>query len=242
MKNRSLRHLFMPLKNTPFHPQWLVFRNHKQNLAEIGAKVGKDILDIGSGRQTIRRYLLNDCRYLSLDYYQTSTNWYQVQPDVYGDGQRLPFSSGSFDTVLLLDVLEHLPYPDYCLHEVHRVLRPGGSLIIQVPFLYPLHDEPFDFQRWTIYGLRTAARRHNFTVEEEVVFGTSLETAALLSNLALSKTVLSSLQQRHPLAILTLILPGFILCTNLAGWLFSHFGISKNFMPQEYRMIWKKES
>ena len=49
--------------------------------------------------------------------------------DVWGDGQRLPFANGRFDTVLSLEVLEHLPDPDRCVAELARVLAPGGTLL-----------------------------------------------------------------------------------------------------------------
>lgn len=240
MKNRTLRQLIKPLQRTPLHPQWLVFRRRDRNMAQIGTRVGQKILDIGAGRQTIQRHLPDDSQYISLDYYQTSTGWYHVQPSMYGDGQRLPIASNSFDTLLLLDVLEHLPLPELCLSEAYRVLKPEGKLIIQVPFLYPLHDVPLDFQRWTLYGLRAAANRHGFLITEELIFGSPLETAAILSNLALSQTVLNGLQNKHPLALMALLLPGFVLFTNLAAWALSWFELSEPFMPQGYRLTWMK--
>lgn len=59
----------------------------------------------------------------------------------------------SYDTILLLDVLEHIAEPAVLLGEVDRLLRPGGKLILTVPFLYPVHAQPYDFHRYTRYGL-----------------------------------------------------------------------------------------
>lgn len=68
--------------------------------------------------------------------------------------QPLPFESESFDTVLLSDVLEHIPVPLDLCHEIARVLRPGGVLLMNVPFFYRVHEAPHDFYRYTEFALR----------------------------------------------------------------------------------------
>jgi SAM-dependent methyltransferase len=60
---------------------------------------------------------------------------------------------GSFDVVLSTQVLEHVPDPLAALGEFRRVLRSGGSLIATVPFIWEEHETPFDFYRYTRYGL-----------------------------------------------------------------------------------------
>ena len=74
--------------------------------------------------------------------------------EIFADAQSLPFKNKSIDTILLLDVLEHLPRPEECFEEIYRKSKPNGKVIIQVPFLYPIHDAPLDFRRWTQHGLR----------------------------------------------------------------------------------------
>jgi SAM-dependent methyltransferase len=63
------------------------------------------------------------------------------------------FADRSFDTVILSDVLEHLTRPAQVLSEIARVLRPGGYLIMNVPFMYWVHEQPHDYYRYTRYGL-----------------------------------------------------------------------------------------
>jgi len=67
---------------------------------------------------------------------------------------RLPFEDGRFDTVLLSDVLEHIPTPQQLLNEIARVLGDGGKLILNVPFVYNLHEVPHDYYRYTRFGLQ----------------------------------------------------------------------------------------
>jgi SAM-dependent methyltransferase len=78
---------------------------------------------------------------------------------------RLPFANESFDTVLSTEVWEHVEDVGAAARETMRVLRPGGRLIITVPFLYPTHEAPYDFGRFTHFGLRSALVRAGFEVE-----------------------------------------------------------------------------
>jgi len=84
----------------------------------------------------------------------------------------VPVESGSYDTVLCSEVLEHVPYPTTAVEEMSRVLRPGGKLIISVPFLSRLHEEPNDFQRFTEHGLRLLLSDAGFEVEFVESIGT----------------------------------------------------------------------
>lgn len=87
--------------------------------------------------------------------------------DLYADlRERLPLEAESFDTVLMSDVLEHIPNPSALISEVHRILRPGGGIVLNVPFLYWLHEEPYDYYRYTTFGLAHLLESNNFTVRE----------------------------------------------------------------------------
>jgi len=66
----------------------------------------------------------------------------------------LPFADGEFQNVLCMSVLEHLEDPPRAIAEMRRILQPGGHCIISVPFLFPIHDTPGDYWRFTKFGLR----------------------------------------------------------------------------------------
>jgi len=76
----------------------------------------------------------------------------------------LPFADASFDTVLCTQVLEHVENAEQAMAEIARLLRPGGHALVTVPFLYPTHEAPYDFQRFTHHGLAGLARRHGLEV------------------------------------------------------------------------------
>lgn len=85
-----------------------------------------------------------------------------------GDAHTLPFRDASFDVVLCTEVLEHLPEPQRAIDEMFRVLTPGGQLLLTTRFLFPIHDAPHDYFRFTKYGLQYLLRRFDeVRIEEE---------------------------------------------------------------------------
>ena len=236
----KLRSLLAFLKCTPFHPQWFAFRQQRGTQLVVRRHARGLVLDIGCSNKAVAQCLTPECRYVGLDYPDTARHWYHTRPDVFGDAQRLPFADGTIDTVLLLDVLEHLPFPDKALASIVRVLRGGGHLILQVPFIYPIHDAPLDFRRWTLFGLRSSLRELGLVCEVEQYYGEPLETAALTLNIALSKTMLNCLAQRSPASLLLPMLPFAILLVNLAGWCLARIGGSDSMMPIGYLMVVRK--
>ena len=76
------------------------------------------------------------------------------QPDTVGAAHNLLFGDDSFECVLCTEVLEHLHTPQKAIDEMKRVLRPGGTLILTTRFVFPIHDAPNDYFRYTKYGLQ----------------------------------------------------------------------------------------
>lgn len=66
----------------------------------------------------------------------------------------LPFADASFDTIILSDVLEHIPEPGLLWSEIARLLARDGKLLMNVPFYYSIHEQPHDYYRYTEFGLR----------------------------------------------------------------------------------------
>lgn len=67
---------------------------------------------------------------------------------------RIPLNNDCVDGIISTSVIEHLRYPEKFFYEAFRVLKPGGKIFINVPFVVPEHEFPFDFQRPTRYGLK----------------------------------------------------------------------------------------
>jgi SAM-dependent methyltransferase len=90
----------------------------------------------------------------------------------------VPIRSTSMDVVLCTEVLEHVANIEGSMGEIFRVLRPGGHALITVPFLYPTHEAPYDFQRLTYIGLRGLVTRHGFEVLDAAAQGGPLTLTA----------------------------------------------------------------
>jgi len=245
MNIQQIKTYFAKLRYFPIHPQWFVFHQAKSHYNKIAAYAEGMVLDVGCADQYIQKYLSSEQTYIGLDYYATAVEWYGTRPQVYGDAQALPVADNSVETVLLLDVLEHLPQPKVCLQEIARVLKPGGKLILQVPFLYPLHDTPLDFQRWTHYGLQQIATQVGLYEQKQWTFGQPLETAALLGNIALSKIVLNWLKQKNFLFLLGIIFGIFLLPTmlliNVLAYMLTLVSPADDMMPYSYCLILEKQ-
>lgn len=206
-----------PLSMTPFHPQWLVTRQHAGRTAWVAAKARGEVLDVGCAEGLIRGALRSSTRYVGLDYLTTASALYRTRPDVYGDACRLPFADASFDSVLLLDVLEHVANPESALAEARRVLRPDGRLVLTIPFAYPLHDQPHDFQRLTEHGLRDRLQRAGLPRAEVKEVGTASEAAAASLCMALAQGAIDALAARSWRTLLLPALPPVMLLVNLLG-------------------------
>ena len=68
--------------------------------------------------------------------------------------KKLPIKNLSVDGVISISVLEHLPNPSFAAKEIIRILKNGGILYVNTPFLYPYHGAPDDFARWTLSGIK----------------------------------------------------------------------------------------
>jgi SAM-dependent methyltransferase len=76
----------------------------------------------------------------------------------------VPLADESFDVILATEVLEHVNNAEKAMSEIFRLLRPGGHVIVTVPYLYPTHEAPYDYRRFTHYGLVALAERHGLRV------------------------------------------------------------------------------
>jgi len=141
------------------NPSYLVYRYLFRDLrGAIRRYASGRVLDVGCGNKPYRSYFQRADSYTGCDIVQSSRRLV----DVVCPATRLPFEDETFDTVFSTQVLEHIADHAEAFFEIRRVLRPGGHFIFSVPFAWELHEEPFDYFRFTKYGIRAIADRAAF--------------------------------------------------------------------------------
>jgi SAM-dependent methyltransferase len=109
------------------------------------------VLDAGAGDAPYRS-LFQHARYESADFQQVDKRY--APANHVCDLTEIPVEDGRFDHIVFNQVMEHLPEPQLVLTELHRVLRPGGTMIYTGPLFFEEHEAPYDFYRYTQFGVR----------------------------------------------------------------------------------------
>lgn len=124
---------------------------------------GDIVLDAGAGDQRNNRFF-GHCIYESADFEKVEKHY---MPSTYVcDIASIPVPDARFDAVIFSQVMEHLPKPDLVVRELFRILKPGGRLFYSAPLFFHEHETPYDFFRYTQFGVRHIFESAGFRVPE----------------------------------------------------------------------------
>lgn len=171
---------------------------HRAMRDYAGAIDGR-LLDVGCGSKPYRS-LFDVAEYVGLDI-DTPISRQRGVADVFYSGQAFPFEPESFDAVLCNQVLEHVFNPDEFLAEVSRVLRPGGRLLLTVPFVWDEHEQPWDYARYSSFGLKALLEKQGFRIQNHRKLCADVSVLFQLANAYLFK--IAQAWPRFPRLILT---------------------------------------
>lgn len=136
------------------------------------------LLDLGCGKVPLynayKDYITNN---ICVDWENTlhKNDYLDFECDLTKD---LPFENSEFDTIILSDVLEHIPQPENLWKEMARILAVNGKLIVNVPFYYCIHEQPHDYYRYTEFALRRFIDNSGLTLVQLERIGGSPEILA----------------------------------------------------------------
>lgn len=195
--------------------RWLVRTTILQALRRAGPLLHGALIDIGCGKMPYKAEIIQNTKvssYTGLDIETALIYDPEIKPDVTWDGCTLPFPDDSFDCAIATEVFEHVPDIAQFLREIVRVLRPGGVLFFTTPFIWPYHEIPHDYQRWTALGLQSHLRRAGFRDENIISEGNWHSSLAQMIGLWAARAPMPPLMRtviRYPVFILQKILMKF---------------------------------
>lgn len=136
------------------------------------------VLDVGCGAQPFRGLLSSQATYFGIDTVDAMAHFGYEMPDtLYYAGNTWPVTNESCDVVVCTEALEHVVDPSAFVGEMHRCLRPGGRLLLTVPFAARWHFIPYDYWRFTPSGLSVLLGRNGFTKLEVYARGNAVTVA-----------------------------------------------------------------
>lgn len=194
------------------NPFFLARRRLRSSMQGLAGELRGRLLDVGCGTKPYRT-LFNVGEYVGLDI-DSETTRRRAIADVLYDGNRFPFEDGRFDAVLCNQVLEHVFNPDTFIDEIRRVLVPGGRLLLTVPFVWDEHEQPWDYARYSSFGLRSLLEKHGFKVLRQEKL---LADASVLFQLL--NAYLFKVTRARSLALALVLTPFVMAPVSLLGWL-----------------------
>lgn len=162
------------------NPFYIARKGLIKNIKPMGKFIYGKTLDVGCGKKPYRK-LFNSEVYIGVDM-RTTLHHSGNNIDVYYDGKKLPFNDEQFDSVVTSQVFEHVFHPDLFLSEINRVLKSDGYLLITVPFVWDEHEQPYDYGRYSSFGLKHILNKYGFVIIKHVKTENNIKTIFQLLN------------------------------------------------------------
>jgi len=145
-----------------FHPYYFIRKSLLRKIQYYAPTLQGDLLDFGCGAKPYRSLFTGVSTYTGVDIENEGHTHVNEQIDVYYDGKRLPFEGDKFDAIFASEVFEHVFNMEEILVELNRVLKTGGKMLITCPFVWPEHEKPYDYARYTVFSLQDMLNKAGF--------------------------------------------------------------------------------
>lgn len=192
-----------------YMPRISILEAMKSSLQVFNGK----LLDVGCGKMPYRELIRDNnpkvTEYIGLDL-AVSDNHDTSVADLLWDGKTIPLEDNSVDSVMATEVLEHSFKPDETLAEIFRVLKPGGTFFFTVPFIWPLHETPYDAFRYTPFSLKMFLENAGFSEPEIKSLGGWHAAFAQMMGLWVKESPLTGFRKKWALRIAKKLFPYLI--------------------------------
>jgi SAM-dependent methyltransferase len=221
MSNRLLEKIKTFILKEQFHPSFAgLFLNPfyfarkalYKNIKLYSENIKGITLDIGCGRKPYE-YLFTTQKYIGIDIEVSGHKHEDSHVDIFYDGVKIPFENNFFDSIVCFEVLEHIFNPGVLLSEANRVLKPGGTALFTVPFIWDEHEQPFDYARYSSFGLKYLFEKNGFKVIDSRKYVCNLRLLSLLTNAYIFKVI----KRIIPYKIAYLFILPFTAINNILG-------------------------
>lgn len=195
------------------HPYYLIRSGLYKSISQLSPALAGKILDFGCGSKPYQQ-LFNCEEYIGIDFVNPGHPHEGENIDIYYNGKTIPFPDNHFDSILCSEVFEHIFNLDEVLIELHRVLKPGGSILITCPFIWKEHETPNDFARYTLFALESILTKQSFVPVATQKAGNFIEAITQIWILFLYDHIYSvfkiSFLTRIPFKFIFFMLPNMI--------------------------------
>lgn len=184
----------IPLTDANYHH----FRKSRPFIKQFCQTCSGTVLDLGCGNKPFQDWFPPEVNYIGLDVTRDNK-----EVDFLASALDVPIKNESVDHLFSTQVIEHLPDPFKFFEEVERILKPGGSVFVATPQMWPLHEVPNDYFRFTKYGLCHLAESTGLNVTDTIETGNLM--MRLCSKLGYLIKSLPIRQTKIPITILNLL-------------------------------------
>lgn len=214
-----------------FLPNYFVAKEVYHNMSTLAPVLSGRLLDIGCGTKPFE-FMFNVDEYIGLEINEEGRQNHS-HADILYDGEVMPLEDKSFDSVFSSEVLEHVFNPDTFLKEANRVMKMNGLFLLSTPFFWEEHGQPYDYARYTSFGLKYILEKNGFEVIKQVKCGNGIEVVFQ----TLSNYIFRKFKWKYPFNLIGFLL---IFPINLIGLILSKILPKNNDMYLDNIILAKK--
>ena len=184
---------FLGVFYNPFYFTRMFLFKEIEDLAKLFE--GK-VVDIGCGTKPYKMLFNNVTEYIGLDIEISGNGDSKEDIDLFYDGKKIPLESNSVDGFFSSETFEHIFNLEEIIPEIHRALKPNGLLLATCPFMWPEHEIPYDYARYTSFGLKHLLEKNGFEIVKFCLVWFGEDCNGVERDIQITKTKLQNQKQR----------------------------------------------